>query len=494
MKFNSLLRCGLLLGLLCGAPHLRAQVAPHLRAQQALPEFMTPRTDIRMRQTDSREKRVQAVKLNLDALRELKPGRTNRFTLRPFPDVKLTLELDEKQDVGLGGAVWRGRVANEEISKVLLSLVAGTAILQIETKEALYLIRPSAQGYRAVEVKPDIGAHCAGAVAEPHAKAPAAPGRDGQRYIRVQSIAVVDVLGYYTTIAKNSLGGDAGMQNQIQLSINQANDIMSTSQVGVTLNLLESRELPGFNEINDYSGMLSSFRDNASVRQRRDQLGADLVTLFVTNRESNGGGITNGIAYLYSNWVDSELGYSVVNYLDATTGAVFAHEIGHNFGCDHNDENAGDSSEPYARGWRHYEFPLYIRTVMAYDDGAGPILCYTYSSATRQYRIALTDYRIGDANHDNSRRILETKDAVAAYRDRASYLAVAYVDKNSVQPSEDGSALNPFKTLAKGITAVVPFGTLYVSGPGQYLENLDITKPLFLERWPDRPAPIIGSP
>ena len=47
------------------------------------------------------------------------------------------------------------------------------------------------------------------------------------------------------------------------------------------------------------------------------------------------------------------LGFSVVDVQDATADHLFAHELGHNMGCDHDRENTtGYRLFDYSYGWR----------------------------------------------------------------------------------------------------------------------------------------------
>jgi hypothetical protein len=89
----------------------------------------------------------------------------------------------------------------------------------------------------------------------------------------------------------------------------------------------------------------------------RQQYGADIVTMFT------GSGGSCGIAFIGPK-ADSM--YSVVREDCASSYLSFAHEIGHNFGCDHNREEAKDDPDNlFAYGYLD-PFNEY-RTILAYD-------------------------------------------------------------------------------------------------------------------------------
>jgi hypothetical protein len=72
------------------------------------------------------------------------------------------------------------------------------------------------------------------------------------------------------------------------------------------------------------------------------QYGADLVAMVTSDND------VCGIAWLFNN--NARYGYSVTN-IACLAGSTFAHELGHNQGCNHNvgDTNAVAS---YGYGWR----------------------------------------------------------------------------------------------------------------------------------------------
>ena len=114
------------------------------------------------------------------------------------------------------------------------------------------------------------------------------------------------------------------------------------------------------------------------IHPLRDQVGADLVCLAV-NRPDSG---CSGIGYVLqhptqvaSDTVGNDLyGFTVVNYGLMTSNSVVSHELGHNFGCQHDRDNAGGAAGAYSSsyGYRFYgQNGKGYRTIMAYNDQAG---------------------------------------------------------------------------------------------------------------------------
>jgi hypothetical protein len=298
---------------------------------------------------------------------------------------------------------------------------------------------------------------------------------------------------FYTTAAKNSLGGTNGIKAQCQAAVDKANDCHDNSVTNAHLTMVNAEELSGFSEENSYSNMLSSFSGNSYARSERDYWAADLVGLLVSNRQVNSDtSVTNGLAYLYNG--SDERAYSVTNYLDATTIYVFGHESGHNFGCGHADSDPqSPGSFSFARG---YKFTLNLiglyRTVMAYDEtGAFRTLIPYFSTPEKSYKVGLDSATIGKADYaDNTRAIRTTVATVANFRS-VSYDDV-YVDLNFTGTA-NGTQARPFPLLSLALLFVNPGGTIHIRA-NNYNEQPTIYKAVTIVKW-DGSSPVqIGAP
>jgi hypothetical protein len=220
----------------------------------------------------------------------------------------------------------------------------------------------------------------------------------------------VDILIAYTTNARKAYGGN--MTSLAQMSVDQANVAYSNSNAGVVMRLVGTMEV----DYNDTGGNVAARNAVtngvgvlAAVRQRRDKLGADLVSLFTAASD------WCGYAWINS---DQSKAYSSVKYSCATRWYTFAHEIGHNFGARH-DTYVDPTNTPYAWGHGYINPDWQFRTVMAYEDqcrrvgktGCARVLYFSNPSVS--YLDAVT----GTAATNNVARVHRDRVAtVAAFR------------------------------------------------------------------------------
>ncbi|MBV9128168.1 MAG: hypothetical protein JO117_08795, partial [Verrucomicrobia bacterium] len=213
-----------------------------------------------------------------------------------------------------------------------------------------------------------------------------------------------DLLVVYTPAARDGAGGDDAVQALAELAIADANQCYANSGINVRGRLV------GVTPV-DYqeSGSIRADVDALAttddgildeVHPLRDQLAADFVCLF-TNRASVDG--YNGYALimqqLQPDW--EETAFSAINVGSVLVDHLFAHEIGHNMGCDHDRQNTtGYHLFPFSEGWRfHGRDGLLYRDVMAYPPG---VSTPNFSNP----RVAYLGARTGSTNAaDNVRTI-----------------------------------------------------------------------------------------
>jgi hypothetical protein len=144
---------------------------------------------------------------------------------------------------------------------------------------------------------------------------------------------VVDVMVLYSTAAKTSAGGDGPMRNQIALDVGFMNSALFASGAGAEIRLVYYAEATWHTESSD-SNDLAWLSSDATVGSMRAQYGADLVVYLKT---------IGGAAYIFAP-------YSCATFNDPLT---FSHEVGHNFGCQHDRPNATlcSTCPPYSYGY-----------------------------------------------------------------------------------------------------------------------------------------------
>lgn len=268
---------------------------------------------------------------------------------------------------------WVGRVPGEPSSIVNLVVRDGIVVGTIRLGGALYKIRPigDARGVAAIEeidefrfpscaVEREQEVHGAGG----HAidTATAATGA-----LALTAPISIDVLVVYTPQAKTGAGSATAMDTLIDLAVLEANQSYVNSAANLRLNLVYKGEV-AYTESNNFSTDLARLQNPAdgfmdSVHALRDSLHADMVSLIVNASSSCGiGYVMTGANSSFQNYA-----FSAVARTCATGYYSFAHELGHNFGCQHDRQSGGTGVFPYSFGYRNPAGTW--RTVMAYPPG-----------------------------------------------------------------------------------------------------------------------------
>lgn len=268
------------------------------------------------------------------------------------------------------------------------------------------------------------------------------------------TFTTVDAMIAHTAAAQTGAGGAAGMAALADHMIARANAIFLNSRVGLRLRLVRLEPVT-YTEPNNIhtdlsrlSGASDGFLD--TIHALRTAVGADLVTLVTETT----GGSAAGLAYLYQGFASSSNGFSVVQR--AGCESTYVHEIGHNFGCEHDRDNTtGASLYPYAYGHRFTPAGYaQLRTVMAYSPGDR--VPY-FSNPDVSYLGAPTGVAIGQPLQAHNAQVLNnTKAALAALRATSGNQppTVAFTS-----PAPD-NALVARQTVALAANAADPDGTV----------------------------------
>lgn len=233
----------------------------------------------------------------------------------------------------------------------------------------------------------------------------------------VGATSVIDVMVVYDDTALAFHGSTIAIENLIIANVASSNAGLATSSIDATLNLVHVGHV-------SYVGSGSSFNDLTRLRNKydghmddvhvtRDAVEADLVTL-VSTLVDGFCGRANLLQELPSQDTDDQA-FGVVG-AGCLTNNTYIHEIGHNLGAAHDDDNTGglDGVHPYSRGW--VDVPNNFVTVMSYGNGAnGCSGCTTinqFSSPTELFG----GFPTGDIDHANASTLDITRMGVAAYR------------------------------------------------------------------------------
>ncbi|HRY51520.1 MAG TPA: M12 family metallo-peptidase [Candidatus Paceibacterota bacterium] len=280
---------------------------------------------------------------------------------------------------------WRasGRLEDQPGSRFLFvgesDAMAGTVFVPDRGMFQVHYAAPRI--HRACElIPPDAGCACLWpsgvSQAAPAANLSAPRSRSiAQQTVEAASspVTVVDLMVLYTPAAQEASGGERGMNLLIDLAVEEANLCYANSQVQLRLNLVHTGAVPYPEsgnlgaDLNRLTATNDGFLDD--IHSWRDQYAADLVALIVEQESSRlYAGIANQLSRLSPAAASS--GFAVIRRVYLTGNYTLAHELGHNFGCDHNRENTiGQTMFTYAYGYRFTVGDLIYRTVMANRPG-----------------------------------------------------------------------------------------------------------------------------
>lgn len=338
----------------------------------------------------------------------------------------LTAVLERVERRGPGDLAWVGRVEGMEPSSVTVTLKNGFAVGHIATPDAVYELRPLADGRQSLE-RLDVTRfpECAGGI-EPASAYLGAPeagpdsGPNGGPGLATRAIAgdapdSIDVMGVYTPQARSGAGGTAQIEATIQGAVDNANTSFANSNSIPRFNLVHTAEI-NYNDSGDMTADLYWLADSTEVAALRDQYSADMVGMIVNTGSACGVGFVQrspGASFEGS-------AFQVTHRTCAVGNLSYAHEHGHNMGLEHNPENssASPSQASYPWSYGHWINGSY-RTVMSYSNP-----CSQRCTRVTQYSnpdISFNGVPTGIAEQrDNARTLDLTAQIVADFRQSAT--------------------------------------------------------------------------
>ncbi len=388
-------------------------------------------------------------------LRQAAPvaGDAANLALNLFADKDLPVTITQTDFKGEGVFVAKGFVANNPQSLVLLSVngdvlagtvsVPGQPMVKISyAGDGLHQV-----GEIAAEELPPCGTQ---EVVPPNAGVgDAIPPVAGDG-------VVVDVMIVYTTDAKNAAGGTAAMNSQIDLAIAEANACYSNSAVSLTLNLVYRGEI-AYTESGSANTDLSRAQSGAgqlsSILTLRNTYGADVVTL-VTESMATYAGLGYVMSPVSSGF--APYAFNVVKRDYLTGSYVYAHEVGHNMGCQHDSGNANTSGAfNYSYGWRFDASGDTYRTVMAYAPG---VRIPYFSNPSVNYLSVAT----GTNTANNALSLSNSVPTVASFRSTTTFFNF---DETALSVNEDDGTvtLTVTRTGSTSTNSTVAYTTTAVS-------------------------------
>lgn len=433
---------------------------------EAAPPSPRPRTAAPAEDRAVRNRR--RVRVRRDLL-QAPPAVTPSLRFNLFPGAAFTGVPDRDERTADGDRVIAGTLAGVPGSSFLLVTHGEEVVVDVfVTPLERYQLRrePGEDGAPEVRRLDPLGLpSCGGSLTGPRQRSPGplprasavhpVPGAPRPRAEEAPGEAddpgTFDVLIAYTPAARVAAGGLAVIESQARFAVEGANQRYANSGVATRARLVQTLEVPYTESVDGVFDDLTHLITDATgplaeVRARRDAASADVACLFVAAPRvvPRDGLFVGAGAFAVDLGADGqpfgvpELGFSVVMpaYDVATT---FAHELGHNFGCQHDIENVtfqgvnyGPGIFPYSYGYRFFApNGSQYRDVMAYEPG----FVIPYFSNPR---VSYSDAPTGSAEADNAQTINRTAPLIANLR-RPVKVSVLATDAHAVEkPPEEG--------------------------------------------------------
>lgn len=403
--------------------------------------------------------------LSAPALRKNEIRKIERtLTAALFDDTVLHLALESVERNAVDVYVWSGRIEGDDSSSVSISVKDRAMVASIATLGRHYMIEPVENGtHEAFELDPaGFPNELEPPAARDAAFRTAAPAPESVTASDTGS--TIDVLVLYTDDLRASLGGTSAAQAAASSAIAATNTAYQNSGVVPRVRLAGTSEVQ-YDEVGDISAALSQLVNGGDgimdqVHALRDQVGADDVSLLVVN-----GGSACGIGYLLSSayipnpQYFAPYAFNVVDNDCAVGNLSFPHELGHNFGLEHDRFVSPNSDPSYPYAFGYVDSQNQFRDIMSYVNACGscPRIQY-FSSPNLTYLgrpLGVSYESSPSTSADNVRALNNNALLIANWRQ--SVAAPAFTDDplvagtmmvRAVHVTELRTAIDTYRTLA----------------------------------------------
>ncbi len=328
--------------------------------------------------------RARTVQVDVTELRSRLADGSANVALRLFDDVKFSMVVEHRDAAGPDTSIAVGRLEGITFGSAYLVIHKGVVVAAVNAPGVgSFDIRPLAGDLYVIRQLGTLaaGEHCGANLLPTADQNPARQGRGSgadppegggcstsitTHYgYPCNDGTLIDILVVYTQDAVDGAGDVAALEALITLATAITNTVMMNSEIEPRVRIVHT-EMVDYDESGQFMIDLPALTEPADgildgVHALRDQYGADLVSLWVDSLDV--GGAAFQLVALFPE-DDGRFGFSVCRQDHGTT-ALFAHELGHNFGCQHDRDNAAnDGFYNYSYGYR--EPGGAWKTVMAY--------------------------------------------------------------------------------------------------------------------------------
>lgn len=176
---------------------------------------------------------------------------------------------------------------------------------------------------------------------------------------------LIDVLFAYTPSSRATVGGSAAMETVLESHIAYTNRAYAESGVNPRVRMVHSFEIAYVESGNALTDLARIKNPSDGIMDEihgiRDQFGADLVCLINTSGSAGTAFRMDVLSTTFEDRAFSAIGATV-------GGIVFAHEAGHNMGCDHNHP-PGVPDTIFCYSYGHRTADDRFRTIMSNSPG-----------------------------------------------------------------------------------------------------------------------------
>ncbi len=397
------------------------------------------------------------VQVDLDLVRSAPP----RLEL-PTPDGRvLVAQRSVFEDRGNGSVMWAGSLLEAGHESVVLTVEDGSFVGRFgEPGGARFRISADPDGRGGMvdtagaptdteETFCPVGVEPDGLLRFSPAEAPMRVDQE-QRVVQPQNHDELDILVLYTAEAARNWANRGGALASVRNAGDYLNLVLRNGQLPIQANIVHVARAPAALDtvaregVGPYgSSLITQLRWNGDVAQLRGQHDADLVHLFTgeSTRLLQACGRANLLtqASTAEDFAPLAYGWSANACFTYDDAQIFAHEIGHNLGANHDPANAAGTAavavEPFAFGHSNHDHIPNVGTAMSYRGEVEPY----FSSA----RIRPRRRTIGIAGERENERVLR----------RTMRLGVEYSDALLKPPEGAPAAPSNVRVEVTGATS-----------------------------------------
>jgi hypothetical protein len=394
-----------------------------------------------------------ALRVLHDAVRA-NPGVPQEIELPAFADVSLVLAIDKVEELH-GTTSYYGHVAGDPLSTATIVEARGMFAVNVVRDGKGYQVVYRGNTHEAREIdrsafdgpdEPTVPRRDP----RPEASGDAGllPGAKAGAVAAADDGTLIDVMVLYSPATRAAAGGQAAIENQIDLAVASTNQAYANGGLVQRIRLVHSQEIAYAEPSTPaLDATLDAITDGVApfqgVAALRSQYGADLVAMWVEN-----GGPWCGIGWLMTSVSTSFApnGFHVGVRDCEVSYDTMAHEMGHNMGLEHDlyvsPQSTHPTAQPYAHGF--VSTAGRFRTIMAYgnqctDAGFNCQRINQFSSPSYQ----LSGYPIGNATTADAGRMLNlTRTTVANFRASVPTVATMSLASTAYTVAESAGGVN----------------------------------------------------